>query len=179
MQGVQANDGGRRQFLVRIECPRRLQLFAKAFLELLETVGNQVILAVDRILEAEIVEDSGQKIPAVRTVEGVGDFDVLPESVLRGDFVQVQVVNVQESTLFQIGKDDAPTAPQIRKSSDEQIILKCRLVFSLHRGQFGFRVAVAVVAERERQRLEYRFPERRVIERPSWRGFECPPNSRS
>ena len=103
----------------------------KRFFEFFETIRDQIVLAVDSVLKAEVVEDSGKKLTTCRMIEAVRDLDICPVFVLGRDFVKVQVVNVQESTLFQIGKNNAPAATQIRKSAEEQIVLECLFVFSL------------------------------------------------
>ena len=82
MQGIETNDGRCCQLLVRFERPWGFQLFAKAFLELLEPARNQVVLAADGVLKPEVVEDGSQELAAFRMCEAVRYLEVCPESVL-------------------------------------------------------------------------------------------------
>ena len=121
----------------------------KRFSNSLSRFGDQVVLAVDGVLEAEVVENGSQELAAFRMCEAVRYLEVRPESVLGNDLVEVQVVDVQQGTLFQVGKNNAPAATEIRKSPEEQVILECLFVLFLDRGQFGLCVTVAVIAERQ------------------------------
>ena len=137
---------------------------AKTLLERLEPVRDEVVLAVDGVLKAEIVEDGRHKRAACRVGETVRDLDLHPKSILRHDVVEVQVVDGQQSTLFEVGKHNAPAATEIGQRTEEQIILEGLFILALDRGQFRVCVAVAVVTEGEGQRFEDRLAEGGIVE---------------
>ena len=128
MERLEADDAGLAKVFVAIKGPGSLQLLPEMLFVLLQTRGREEVLAVERVFQAEEVENGREEVASVLVGKVADEGHVRPELILCDDFVEIQVVDHEQAALLEIGKHDSPTATEIGDGSIEEVGLKSLLV---------------------------------------------------
>ena len=73
---------------------------------------------------------------------------------MAGDIIDVLVVHAEQSALFEIREDDAPTAAEVGYGAIEEECLESLFIVTTYRGEDRFGIAVGEFEERQVKRLE-------------------------